>query len=119
MKVILPANFYLMATVSLSVLMEMGMVVVFCYILEDIPFKLLSMIKNIGFFHRSKFDNKKKWLLSCSYNPTKMHISNHLAELSKGTDLYLTKYDQLLFLGDLMQELKLFLLKLCVLVIIL
>ena len=29
-----------------------------------------------------------------------MQISNHLAELSKNTDLYLTKYDQLLFLGD-------------------
>ena len=28
-----------------------------------------------------------------------MQISNHLAELSKSTDLYLTKY-QLLFLGD-------------------
>ena len=30
-----------------------------------------------------------------------MQISNHLAELSKNTDLYLTKYDHLLFLGDL------------------
>ena len=29
-----------------------------------------------------------------------MQISNHLAEQSKNTDLYLTKYDQLLFLGD-------------------
>ena len=29
-----------------------------------------------------------------------MQISNDLAELSKNTDLYLTKYDQLLFLGD-------------------
>ena len=29
-----------------------------------------------------------------------MEISNHLTELSKNTDLYLTKYDQLLFLGD-------------------
>ena len=29
-----------------------------------------------------------------------MQISNHLAELSKSTDLYLNKYDQLLFLRD-------------------
>ena len=29
-----------------------------------------------------------------------MQISNHFAELSKNADLYLTKYDQLLFLGD-------------------
>ena len=59
------------------------------------------MNKNIeGFFVEINLRNKKKWLLSCSYNPTKMQISNHLAELSKNTDLYLTKYDQLLFLGD-------------------
>ena len=29
-----------------------------------------------------------------------MQISNHLTELSKNTDLYLSKYDQLLFLTD-------------------
>ena len=43
--------------------------------------------------------SKKKQLLSCSYNPTKMQISNHLSELSKSTDLYLTKYDQMLNAG--------------------
>ena len=36
----------------------------------------------------------------CSYNPKKALISNHLAELSKDIDLYLTKYDQLFFLGN-------------------
>ena len=71
------------------------------YIRDDIPSKLLSMNKSIeDFFLEINLRNKKKWLLSCSYNPTKMQISNHLAELSKNTDLYLTKYDQLLFLGD-------------------
>ena len=65
---------------------------------EDIPSKLLSVNKNIdGFFVEI---NLCKWLLSCSYNPTKRQISNHLAELGKNTDLYLNKYDQLLFLGD-------------------
>ena len=59
------------------------------------------MNKNIeGFFVEINLRYKKKWLLSCSYNPTKMKISNHLAKLSKNTDLYLTKYDQLLFLGN-------------------
>ena len=59
------------------------------------------MNKNIeGFFVKINLRNKKKWLLSSSYNPTKMQISDHPAELSKNTDLYLTKYDQLLFLGD-------------------
>ena len=44
--------------------------------------------------------NKKKWLLSCSYNPKRAQISNHLAEISKITDSYLTKYNLLFFLGD-------------------
>ena len=71
------------------------------YIRDDIPSKLLSKNKNIeGFFVELNLRNKKKWLLSCSYNPKKATISSHLAELSRNTDLYLTKYDQLLFLGD-------------------
>ena len=58
------------------------------YIRDDIPSKLLSINKNIeGFFVEINLRNKKKWLLSCSYNPTKMQISNHLAELSKNTAL--------------------------------
>ena len=53
-----------------------------------------------GFFIKINLRNKKKWLLSCSYNPKKALISNHLVKLSKDIDLYLTKYDQLLFLGN-------------------
>ena len=68
---------------------------------EDTQSKLFSMNNNIeGFFVEINLRKNKKWLLSCSYNPTKMQIPNHLAELSKSTDLYLTKYDQLLLLGD-------------------
>ena len=71
------------------------------FIREDIPSKLLPMNNNIkAFFVEINLRNKKKRLLSCSYNPKKALISNHLAELSKNIDLYLTKYDQLLFLGD-------------------
>ena len=71
------------------------------YIRDDIPFKLLSKNKNIeDFFVELNLRNKKKWLLSCSYNPKKATILSHLAELSRNTDLYFTKYDQLLFLGD-------------------
>ena len=51
------------------------------------------------FFVEINLRNKKKWLLSCSYNPQQALTSNHLAELSKNIDLYLTKHDQLLFLG--------------------
>ena len=71
------------------------------YIRDDIPSKLLSKNKNIeGFFVELNLRNKKKWPLSCSYNPKEATISSHLAELSRNTDLYLTKYDQLLFLCD-------------------
>ena len=71
------------------------------YIREDIPSKLLSINRNIeGFFVEINLRNKKKWLLSCSYNPKRAQISNHLAEISKITDLYLTKYDKLFFLDD-------------------
>ena len=42
------------------------------YIRDDLPSKRLSINKNIkGFFVEINLRNKKKWLLSCSYNPTK------------------------------------------------
>ena len=44
--------------------------------------------------------NKKKWLRSCSHNPLKTFLSNHIAALSKSLDLLTTKYERLLFLGD-------------------
>ena len=54
------------------------------FIREDIPSKLLLMNNNIeGFFVEINLHNKKKWLLSCSYDPEKALISDHPAELSK------------------------------------
>ena len=53
-----------------------------------------------GFFVEVNLHNTKRWLLSCSYNPKRSQISSHLPELSKNTDIYLSKYDQLLFIGD-------------------
>ena len=71
------------------------------YIRQDIPSKLLSTYQDIeGFSVEINLRGNEKWLLSCSCNPKKVQISNHLAELSKSTDLCLTKDDQLLFLGD-------------------
>ena len=102
MKVFLPANFFLDGySVPFRFDRNGNGGGILLHISDDLPSKLLSMNKKIeGFFVEINLRNKKKWLLSCSYNPTKMQISNHLAELSKNTDLYLTKYDQLLFLGD-------------------
>ena len=72
------------------------------FIRQDITSKLLPMNNEVeGFFVEINLRNKKKWPPSCSYNPKKALISNHLTELSKNIYLYLTKYDQLLFLGDL------------------
>ena len=53
-----------------------------------------------GFFVEVNLRNKKKWLLSCSYNPKKSSLSNHIAKLSKSLDLLTTKFERLLFLGD-------------------
>ena len=101
MKVFLPANFIWMAEVFLFILIGMGMSLLLCFILDDKQSKLLSMKKNIeGFFVEINLRKKKKWLLRCSYNPTKMKMSNHAAELNKSTDLYLTIYDQILFSGN-------------------
>ena len=72
------------------------------YVWEDIPSKLLLAEENHieGFFVEINLRNKKKWLLSCSYNPKKSSLSNHIAELSKSLDLFTSKYERLLLLGD-------------------
>ena len=95
MKVFLPVNFYCMTTVPLSIFIGMGMVEVFCYIFGKIyhPHFYQWMKQYRVFFVETNLQNKKKWLLSCSYNFTKMQISNHFAELSKSKDLYHTKYE--------------------------
>ena len=43
---------------------------------------------------------KKKWLLSCSYNPNKNNISNHLQWLRSSLDLYSAKYENIILIGD-------------------
>ena len=52
------------------------------------------------FFAEINLRNKEKWLLSCSYDPKKTYLSSHISELSKSLDLFKTKYEGLLFLGD-------------------
>ena len=43
---------------------------------------------------------KKKWLLSCSYNPNKNKISNHLEALRRSLDLYSAQYEDIIIFGD-------------------
>ena len=101
MRLFLPANFFGWLQMAFRFDRNGNGGGILLYIRDDVLSKLLSVNKNRkGFFVEINLSKKKKWLLSCSYSPKKMQISNHLAELSKNTDLYLTKYDHLLFLGD-------------------
>ena len=72
------------------------------YIREDIPSRLVSTESSQaeGFFVEINLRNKKKWLLCCSYNPKKDLIRQHLYASSKSIDVFTSKYDNLLFLGD-------------------
>ena len=51
------------------------------YVREDIPSKLLLVEENLieGFFVETNLGNKKKRLLSFSYNPKKTSLSHHIA----------------------------------------
>ena len=71
MKLFLGTNFYWMAAVSLSVLIGMGMTVVFCYILEKIYHSnFINEKKHREFFRGNEFMQEEKIatkLLICSY----------------------------------------------------
>ena len=43
---------------------------------------------------------KKKWLINCSYNPHRNDLRKHLDTISKSLDIYSTKYENILILGD-------------------
>ena len=73
------------------------------YVREDIPSRLLTDYKikdNVELFFVEVNIRKKKWLLSCSNNPHKSNISNHLHHLNKDLDVYLKSYDNILIVGD-------------------
>ena len=73
------------------------------YIREDIPSKILKFepVQNNfeGFFVEINL-RKKKWLLSCSYNPTRKNIVNHVKNNSTGLDQFSATFDNLILLGD-------------------
>ena len=49
---------------------------------------------------RNKF-KKHKWLISCSYNPDKYDISQHVEALSKSIDLFSSNYQHFFLIVDL------------------
>ena len=60
------------------------------YIRKDIPSKLLSIEGDSteAFFIEVNLHNKDKCLISCSYNPKRASIANHISALSKSTSIW-------------------------------
>ena len=52
-----------------------------------------------GFFVEINL-RKKKWLLSCSYNPTRKNIVNHEKNIGTRLDQFSATYDNLILIGD-------------------
>ena len=69
---------------------------------EDIPSKLLSIETDLtkAFFVEINLHNKKKWLISCSYNQKRASIANHFSALNKCTEIDISELGNLIFLGD-------------------
>ena len=74
---------------------------------EETPSKVLSAYKP-----NSSVENvfikmnlrSKKWLLSCSCNPNLTLLNNHIQNISRGIDVYSSKYDNFIVLGDFNAE---------------
>ena len=73
------------------------------YIREDIPSRILKFEPVLnsfeGFFVEINL-RKKKWLFSCSNNPTRKNIVNHVKNISTGLDQFSATYNNLILLGD-------------------
>ena len=52
-----------------------------------------------GFFVEINL-RKKKWLLSCSYNPNRKYIVNHVKNICTGLDQFRATSDNLVLIGD-------------------
>ena len=77
---------------------------ILAFIREGIPSKLMeSQMRIEGFFVELNL-KRKKWLLCCSYNPKFFQISFHLNESGKNHDTLISKYDNIILLGDFNTE---------------
>ena len=77
------------------------------YIRQDIPSKLLinlNISENLeeGFVELNF--RRKKWLVCCSYNPQKSNVTKHLDVIGKNFDLYSSRCQNYLLLGDFNSE---------------
>ena len=65
---------------------------------EDLPLKVFSVDKGNESCYVEVILKKTKWLINYSYNPTK---NNMLESLSRNLDLYSSKFENILAIGDL------------------
>ena len=73
------------------------------YVREDIPSKLLKSTLNSEKYECLLVEinlRKRKWLIICNYNPHKTSITDYLKYVSKEIDFQLSKYENVLLLGD-------------------
>ena len=71
------------------------------YIREDISAKILSHdFSSAESFFIEIILHKKKWFINCSCNPNKNNMKNHLEIISSALDVFSTKYENIILLGD-------------------
>ena len=75
------------------------------YVREDTPSNLVTVDMNPieSFYVKLNFRNNK-WWISCSYNPHKSLIGNHLDAVSKTLDVHSSTYDKIILLVDFNTE---------------
>ena len=76
------------------------------FVREDIPSKEITFDSDTNMEHMFIEINlrKKKWLISCSYNPHTELIEQHLNHIGKGLDSLSNKFENLILLGDFNAE---------------
>ena len=72
------------------------------YVRDDIPSKFIPMKNSTieSFFIELNL-RKKKWILCCTYNPTRSFISGGLSIIGNNIDLLLANYENFFLIGDL------------------
>ena len=79
------------------------------YVREDISSKQFSFKndnEDIEHFFIDFNLHKKKWIISCSYNPHVQFTDKHLTNIWKGLDSLSSKYDNYILMGDFIAELS-------------
>ena len=74
------------------------------YVKEDIPSKLLIIDSHFESIFLEINIRKKKWLISCCYNPNINSISASLDHIGNNIDKYFSTYENFIVLGDLNAE---------------